>query len=213
MRQLLMRLALAVLGLILGVSAATAQICEGASSFQGAPFQIGTGASLQTDTRGVSGLIGAGNDLLFGIGTVSLGTTDNADATWRSLKFALGSDRPFGRLYICPLLGLERTWGPRVGLNEFSRWGYGVGGSAGFVLGDLKTFAVIPTISYVAGRGRLRVERGPIATTVGTDSGRVVGGVGFVVRDRLGIASLLAVPVGTEGDQPNAVQLGLTYNF
>jgi hypothetical protein len=175
-----------VAGFILLASPASAQICIGAGTFNAAPVHVGITGALSSHHRQLGASVGFGTDRLFAVSSYATRTDDPARESRNSLTVVVGADQPIrrdNRLRVCPLAGIEL--GPGVGLSA--------GASAGLMLTNTRTAAIIPTIGVRLTRDRTgsriseSVERRESSVTA-------LVGVGWAFTNGFAVAPLVNVP-------------------
>ena len=192
------QLHVAALALSLSIVAQSAygQTCTGQVAIgSGNPALVAASASFTEGSRGFDVGVTAGNSLLFGgftVGRVTSTVVDSSSTFYGGVVGAQLAASPSRRAMICPLFSVFHNAGAG---EDNSSTSFAGGASAGFVVSETETFAVVPTVGFSISKTR-QFE------AFGDASGVVQIGVGLIMNKRFSITPQVVVPVGIEGAKP-----------
>ena len=194
-----------VCGVIIGAfgvgGPAVAQLCGGAPSFAGGPFQLSVEALFNDNAKTFGGGLALGGRGPFGQLTVGTTTYDNFNAS--SFNVGLGAGYQLrldkaGTLNVCPVAGLGLVNGPKdingSGL-DYSETDLTAGLALGIVAARGKEVMLVPaaSVAYASASGKLTDPLGG-STRASASFGVVTLGVGFVFGQRVSLAPSLSIP-------------------
>lgn len=201
--------------LVLTAAPAEAQLCSGAPSFRGRPYQARVLASFATIARGVGGSLAIGGDSRFARGGAGFVYYPDLDLYSTDASGLVGADLPVTRsrrVFVCPMATFGVGSGPPVMGIDVSAISVAADGHAGVIAFQTARLMIVPTLSLSAGYTHVTADFGPDfeeASVSDRSSGMDVG-VGFIFSQAIGIRPILGFPLS--GGDPG-FSIALSVNF
>lgn len=197
---------------------ASAQACLGSPSFGVGHLQLAAGASSEDVGARFGAHFNGGSETIFG--GVGVGGADVRDANGTSLRTGgtLGYQVPLsasGRTQICPTLGLDLGFGPRLNDgfdSKFSSRSFSFGLSVGSQVARAGRLALVPAVSagFVH---QANIRDGTAGRQTVSDTYGVAGlTLGLVLNDVLALRPSISVPVSGESKDPS-FGVGFALNY
>jgi hypothetical protein len=163
------------------------------------------------NTLGATGVVSGGSDAYFSEGGVGVVFADEPDTTIFGTGFIGGvqlttSNRRFG---VCP--GASASYS-RFTVGGIDAWTLGLGGgvAVGFAALQTDTLQVVPSLSVLIERVRLRASAGGGSPAESDTLGVVEAGIGLVVNRRVTFKPSVLFPVSVPDDDGPSFRLTFT---
>ncbi|HEU5169005.1 MAG TPA: hypothetical protein VFU46_00635 [Gemmatimonadales bacterium] len=201
-RMLLLSLALS---LMLGTRAA-AQTCVGMPSFSSGQMQLSAGGAFADGTSSFGGAFGYGAPTgLYGKAGIGTTSYDGLDGSSLDLNVAGGYQIPLQttrKAELCPVASLSIGSGPNdlpgTGVDMSSRT-FGVGASAGVLVGHSSQMQILPNASFQFANTRVTLDDGTTSASGSESYGVLTLGTGFVFDSRFSVNPSISFPMGLDG--------------
>jgi hypothetical protein len=183
--------------LVLVASPGYAQICRGAPSFAGPPYQVGGMVAVTEGAQAYGGEFAVGGQYLFAGAGVSARHFDEVESASAEVSSRVGLEVRVSetrRIFFCPVGFVAFGTGPDAGAVDVSTFSVGAGGRVGVMVRDTDPLSIVPTFGVDAVRERIARESGGVEQDETDGYGLAALGVGFIVNRRFSITPEIGVP-------------------
>ena len=193
-----------VCGLLTFPRLASAQTCEGFADFAGRPWQVGGSVTAGNGTPTGALNVAVGGHALFGGAEFDWIHFQDIDTSAPAVGGEFGVELPAasGRVFVCPIVSVFRTFGPTFDGVTFRDLQTALSGNVGVVMIKNATVAVIPTASLAAVLDHASATAGSESESDTSGFGVLALGVGLVFAHGVALVPSVQFPIHLDGAHP-----------